>query len=51
MLELAQDREIIDPHIRNIPSALQGSIGMLKRARTLIHHYKTDKKGIITEAT
>ena len=52
MLELAQDREIIDPHIRNIPSATPGEgIGIVEAPRgTLIHHYKTDKKGIITEA-
>jgi F420-non-reducing hydrogenase large subunit len=52
MLELAQDREITDPHIRNIPTATPDEgIGIVEAPRgTLIHHYKTDKNGIITEA-
>jgi F420-non-reducing hydrogenase large subunit len=52
MLELAQDREITDPHIRNIPTAIpEEGIGVVEAPRgTLIHHYKTDKNGIITEA-
>jgi len=52
LLELAQDREITDSHIRNIPSATpREGIGIVEAPRgTLIHHYKTDKKGIITEA-
>jgi F420-non-reducing hydrogenase large subunit len=52
MLELAQDEEITDSRIRNIPSAIPGEgIGIVEAPRgTLIHHYKTDEKGIITEA-
>ena len=52
MMELAQDEEITDPHIRNIPSATpREGIGIVEAPRgTLIHHYKTDKNGIITEA-
>jgi len=52
LLELAQDKEITDSHIRNIPSATPSEgIGIVEAPRgTLIHHYKTDKKGIITEA-
>ncbi len=52
MLELAQDKEITDPHVRNIPSATpEEGIGIVEAPRgTLIHHYKTDKNGIITEA-
>ncbi len=52
MLELAQDREITDPHVRNIPTATpEEGIGIVEAPRgTLIHHYKTDKNGIITEA-
>ncbi len=52
MLELAQDKEITDPHIRNIPSATpREGIGIVEAPRgTLIHHYKTDRDGIITEA-
>lgn len=52
LLELAQDKEITDPHIRNIPTATpEEGIGIVEAPRgTLIHHYKTDKNGIITEA-
>jgi F420-non-reducing hydrogenase large subunit len=52
MLELAEDREITDPNIRNIPTSIPGEgIGVVEAPRgTLIHHYKTDTKGIITEA-
>lgn len=50
--ELAEDRAITDPHIRNIPSATpREGIGVVEAPRgTLIHHYKTDRNGIITEA-
>jgi F420-non-reducing hydrogenase large subunit len=52
MLELAQDEEITDSRIRNIPSSIpREGIGIVEAPRgTLIHHYKTDEKGIITEA-
>jgi F420-non-reducing hydrogenase large subunit len=52
MLELAQDREITDTHVRNIPTATPDEgIGIVEAPRgTLIHHYRTDKNGIITEA-
>jgi F420-non-reducing hydrogenase large subunit len=52
MLELAEDREITDSHIRNIPASTpEEGIGIVEAPRgTLIHHYKTDKNGIITEA-
>jgi F420-non-reducing hydrogenase large subunit len=52
MLELAQDREITDPHVRNIPTAVPDEgIGIVEAPRgTLIHHYKTDSSGLITEA-
>jgi F420-non-reducing hydrogenase large subunit len=52
MLELAGDKEITDQHVRNIPEASpKEGIGIVEAPRgTLIHHYKTDKKGIITEA-
>jgi F420-non-reducing hydrogenase large subunit len=52
LLQLAQDEELTDPHIRNIPSAnpVEG-IGIVEAPRgTLIHHYKTDSNGIITGA-
>ncbi len=52
MLELAEDKDITDPKIRNIPTSIpEEGIGIVEAPRgTLIHHYKTDKKGIITEA-
>ena len=52
MLELAEDKDITDPNIRNIPTSIpEEGIGIVEAPRgTLIHHYKTDKKGIITEA-
>ncbi len=51
MLELAKDKEITDTNIRNIPSAIpEEGIGVVEAPRgTLIHHYKTDSKGMITE--
>ena len=52
MLELAEDKEITDTHVRNIPTAVPDEgIGIVEAPRgTLIHHYKTDRNGIITEA-
>jgi F420-non-reducing hydrogenase large subunit len=52
MLELAEDPEITGTHIRNIPTATPDEgIGIVEAPRgTLIHHYKTDSNGIITEA-
>ncbi len=52
MLELAEDPEITGTHIRNIPTATPDEgIGIVEAPRgTLIHHYKTDRNGIITEA-
>ncbi len=52
LLQLAQDASITDPHVRNIPTATpREGIGVVEAPRgTLIHHYKTDKNGIITEA-
>ena len=52
MLELAEDKDITDPNIRNIPTSIPDEgIGIVEAPRgTLIHHYKSDKKGIITEA-
>ena len=51
MLELAEDPELTDPNIRNIPTAtpVEG-VGVVEAPRgTLYHHYKTDPNGIITE--
>ena len=51
MQELAMDKEITDPNIRNIPTATpEEGIGVVEAPRgTLIHHYKSDKNGILTE--
>ncbi|MEA3432176.1 MAG: Ni/Fe hydrogenase subunit alpha [candidate division WOR-3 bacterium] len=51
MLELAEDPELTDPDVRNIPTAAPDEgIGVVEAPRgTLIHHYKTDKKGILTD--
>jgi F420-non-reducing hydrogenase large subunit len=51
MLELANDKEITDPNVRNIPTAVpEEGIGVVEAPRgTLFHHYKTDKNGILQE--
>ncbi|MCK4330674.1 Ni/Fe hydrogenase subunit alpha [candidate division WOR-3 bacterium] len=50
LLELAQDEEILEPNVRNIPTAVpEEGIGVVEAPRgTLYHHYKTDENGIIT---
>jgi F420-non-reducing hydrogenase large subunit len=52
MLQLVSDKDITDPDVRNIPTATpEEGIGVVEAPRgTLIHHYKTDRNGIITEA-
>ncbi len=52
MLELARDPELTSPNIRNIPTETpKEGVGVIEAPRgTLFHHYKTDEKGIITEA-
>jgi len=51
LLELAQDEEILDPKVRNIPTAVPDEgIGVVEAPRgTLYHHYKTDENGILTD--
>jgi F420-non-reducing hydrogenase large subunit len=51
VLELAEDEEILDSHVRNIPTATpEEGIGVVEAPRgTLYHHYKTDEKGILTD--
>lgn len=51
LLELAKDEEILDPNIRTIPTSLPDEgIGIVEAPRgTLIHHYKSDKNGILTD--
>jgi F420-non-reducing hydrogenase large subunit len=48
--ELANDPEIIDPNVRNIPTGIVGEgVGVVEAPRgTLYHHYKTDDEGIVT---
>ena len=50
MVELAEDPELTDPDIRNIPTDVpHEGIGVVEAPRgTLFHHYQTDEKGILT---
>lgn len=49
ILELAQDPQITDTNVRNIPSSKPSEgVGVVEAPRgTLYHHYVTDKKGIV----
>jgi F420-non-reducing hydrogenase large subunit len=52
MVELAADPEITSPEIRTLPTEtpVEG-IGVVEAPRgTLIHHYQTDERGLITKA-
>ncbi|MGO9660941.1 MAG: Ni/Fe hydrogenase subunit alpha [Acidimicrobiales bacterium] len=52
MAELAVDPEIMDPVVRNIPTAVPTEgIGVVEAPRgTLFHHYRTDEAGLVTSA-
>jgi F420-non-reducing hydrogenase large subunit len=52
MQELANDPEIVDPKVRRIPSKTpEEGIGLVEAPRgTLLHHYQTDERGLITKA-
>jgi F420-non-reducing hydrogenase large subunit len=52
MAELAADPEIMDPVVRNIPTAVPTEgIGVVEAPRgTLFHHYRTDEAGLVTSA-
>jgi len=52
MHNLANDPDIIDPKVRTIPTATPDEgVGVVEAPRgILIHHYKTDKNGIIEKA-
>ena len=52
MRELAHDPEIIDPNVRIIPDTVpKEGIGVVEAPRgTLVHHYRTDERGVITMA-
>ena len=52
MVALLEDKEITSPDIRRIPTETPTEgVGVVEAPRgTLIHHYKTDERGIVTEA-
>jgi len=52
VLELANDPEITSPDIVNLPTETpKEGVGVVEAPRgTLIHHYQTDERGIITKA-
>jgi F420-non-reducing hydrogenase large subunit len=49
LLELCQDKEITSPDLRTIPTAIPDEgVGVVEAPRgVLIHHYKTDRNGIV----
>ncbi len=52
MLELAGDPEILSPEVRRLPTQTpREGVGVVEAPRgTLIHHYQTDERGVITDA-
>jgi len=50
MVELLEDAEITSDHIRNVPTETPSEgVGIVEAPRgTLIHHYQTDERGILT---
>ena len=50
--ELAEDPELTDPNVRNIPTETPSEgMGVVEAPRgTLIHHYVTDERGVIKRA-
>jgi F420-non-reducing hydrogenase large subunit len=50
LLELCRDKEITSPNVRTIPTATPDEgVGVVEAPRgILIHHYKTDSKGMVT---
>jgi F420-non-reducing hydrogenase large subunit len=52
MAELADDPEITDPRVRELPAAVpREGVGVVEAPRgTLFHHYRTDERGLITAA-
>jgi len=52
LLELAQDPEITSPNFRTLPTQIpEEGVGIVEAMRGILtHHYKTDKKGLVTEA-
>ncbi|HXY20581.1 MAG TPA: Ni/Fe hydrogenase subunit alpha [Gemmatimonadales bacterium] len=52
MREIANDPVLVDPNVRTLPTAKPSEgVGVVEAPRgTLIHHYKTDERGVITMA-
>ena len=52
MTELAADPEILSPDVRTLPTATpEEGVGVVEAPRgTLIHHYRSDERGLITDA-
>ncbi len=52
MVTLLEDKEITNPDIRRIPTETPTEgVGVVEAPRgTLFHHYKTDERGLVTEA-
>jgi F420-non-reducing hydrogenase large subunit len=52
MQELAGDPELLDPNVRMLPTETpREGVGVVEAPRgTLIHHYATDERGIISKA-
>ena len=52
MRDLASDPDLIDPEVRNIPCHKpEEGVGVVEAPRgTLIHHYRTDLRGVIKSA-
>jgi F420-non-reducing hydrogenase large subunit len=52
MTELAADPEILSPDVRTLPTDTPGEgVGVVEAPRgTLIHHYRSDEQGLITDA-
>jgi F420-non-reducing hydrogenase large subunit len=50
MVELLEDPEITSDHIRNVPTEVpEEGVGIVEAPRgTLIHHYETDDRGLLT---
>ncbi len=51
-LELAKDPDLTDPKVRVLPKATPSKgVGVVEAPRgTLIHHYETDERGVLTRA-
>ena len=51
LVKILEDETITNPDIRNIPTEIPDEgVGLIEAPRgTLIHHYKTDKNGMVTK--